>query len=397
MSFIKAREFTLFAAALLAIIGMLESTRPALADDRIAAVERGLDLDDLMAKDQVPGISVAVIDNFKIAWAKGYGVTEKDGTLGVTPRTLFLAGSISKPVTAVGAMYLVEHGKLSLDADINTELKSWKVPDNDYTRQHSVTLGLLLDHTGGFTGGEFFPGYTVSEALPSLRQILDGLPPANNDPMRVGYVPGSKWQYSGDGYLVIQQLMTDTTGESFPQLMRELVFDKLGMHDTTFEEPLPAARVPSAAAGTLMNGKPVPGRWHVTPEMAAGGLWSTPTDLAKLAIEIALSERGKSNQILSRESTDQMLRPHWTKDVINILGTSQNPDAMGMGFFVGDGHRFGHIGGNVGYQAMLLMFGDTGKGAVIMTNSDIGLQVGDVLLDKIAKVYGWDYTAPPPP
>jgi CubicO group peptidase (beta-lactamase class C family) len=213
----------------------------------------------------------------------------------------------------------------------------------------------------------------------------------------VGYVPGSKWQYSGDGFLIIQRLMTDATGESFPQLMRDIVFDKIGMRDTTYEEPLPSAYVSSATAKTLMSGEPVPGKWHVTPEMAAGGLWSTPTDLAKLAIEIALSERGKSDRLLSAKMTDQMLHAHWTKGVLNIFGTPQDPDAMGWGFFVGNGHRFGHIGGNVGYQATLVMFGDSGKGAVIMTNSDIGLHVGNELLDKIAQVYGWNYTAPPPP
>lgn len=360
-------------------------------------VEKGLNLDQLMKKNQIPGISVAVIENFKIACAKGFGVTQKDGNTPVLPTTLFLAGSISKPVAAVGALCLVQKGKLSLDEDVNLKLRRWKVLDNEYTAQHKVTLGLLLDHTGGFTGGDFFPGYAPGEPIPALPQILDGQPPATNAPMRVGFVPGTRWQYSGDGYLVIQQLVTDASGKPFPEFMRIAVFDKLGMRDTTYEEPLPAARAASAASGVLRDGSAVKGRWHVTPEMAAGGLWSTPSDLAKLAIELALSIQGRSSHVLSQAMTRSMLTAHFRNGVVNILGTKDDPDGAGYGFFVGKNGRFGHIGGNVGYQATLVMFGETGNGVVIMTNSDIGLTAGNVLLDKIAQVYGWNYVAPPPP
>jgi CubicO group peptidase (beta-lactamase class C family) len=218
---------------------------------------------------------------------------------------------------------------------VNSKLTSWKVPDNDYTRQRKVTLGRLLSHTGGFTGGDFFPGYSAGKALPSLVQILNGVPPATNAPIRVGFEPGTQWHYAGDGYLVIQQLVTDISGQSFPEFMRTTVFEKLGMNDSTFEEPRPATRSAAAAAGTLMNGNAVSGGWHVNPEMAAGGLWSTPTDLAALAIELALSMRGKANHVLTRSTARDMLSPNWKDGVINILGTSQDPDQMGLGWFVG--------------------------------------------------------------
>jgi CubicO group peptidase (beta-lactamase class C family) len=383
----------LFSAALLTSAASQAAEPPA---SRIAEVERSLDLAQLMRQHGVPGISVAVIDHFKLVWAKGYGVTEKNGTNPVTPRTLFLAGSISKPVTALGALALVDEGKLDLDRDVNDVLKIWHVAENENTARHKVTLALILDHTAGFTGGDFYAGYAPGQPFPTLPQILDGQKPATNDPVRVSFLPGSKWHYSGDGYLVAQQLMMDATGKPFPALMRELVFDRLDMIDTTFEQPLGADRAGLAAAGTLMNGDAVNGKWHVQPEMAAGGLWTTPSDLAKLAIEVALETAGKSNRILSQRLAREMIAPHWDEDVINILGTPASPDRMGYGFFVGDGHRFGHIGGNVGYQASLVMFADSGNGAVIMTNSDIGLQAGNALLDAIAKAYGWNYTAPPP-
>ena len=365
---------------------------------RLEGAERALDINGLMRQQKLPGMSLAVIENFRIVCAKGYGVTVNGGKTPVIPTTLFLAGSISKPVAAVGALYLVQQGKLTLDEDVNRRLTSWKVPDNTYTHRRNVTLRLLLGHTSGFTGGDFFPGYAVGEPLPTLAQILDGLPPATNPPMRVGFEPGTQWHYSGDGYVVVQQLMTDVSGQSFPDFIRTAVFEKLGMHDSTYEEPLPPGRAASAASGTLMDGKVVQGGWHVNPEMAAGGLWSTPTDLAKLAIELALSIHGKANHLLTQDTTRNLLTPQWKEGVINILGTKQDPDQMGLGFFIGSQKgRFGHIGGNVGYQATLVMFADTGDGVVIMTNSDVGLATGNALLNRIAEVYGWNYVAPPAP
>ena len=361
-------------------------------------VERGLDLPRRMREHRVPGIGMAVIEDNRIVFARGYGVTEAGGGARVTPATLFLAGSISKPVSAVGALSLVEKGRLSRDEDVNLKLKWWKVPDNAFTEKHEVTLGLILSHTAGFTGGDFFPGYAASDAVPSLVQILEGRSPANNDPIRVGFVPGSKWHYSGDGYLVAQQLMVDVTGETFLAFMRSAVFDRLGMHDSTFEQPLPGGPPARKGSGTLASGDPVRGGWHVTPEMAAGGLWSTPSDLARLAIELSLPARGRANHILSQAMTRDMLAPHGESGVINVLGSTEDPDRMGYGFFVGrDRGRFGHIGGNVGYQATLVMLAETGDGVVIMTNSDVGLLVGNLLVDRIAEVHGWTYVAPPPP
>ena len=376
------------------------STNPGYsgAQADIRTIESGLDLEGQMREHGVPGINAAVVRNYQIAWAKGYGVTELAGAHAVTPQTLFLAGSISKPVTAVGALALVGEGRLSLEGDVNDQLRSWRIPQHEHELQ-KVTLAQLLDHTAGFTGGDFFPGYAVGEPVPTLHQILDGQSPARNSAVRLGLAPGSEWHYSGDGYLVVQQLMMDATGEPFPALMRRLVFDKLAMHNSTFEQPLPADRAPLAARGTLMSGSPVQGGWHINPEMAAGGLWSTPTDLATLAIEIARTFRGiGTRRVISQRLAIEMLAPHVRNGVINILGTAGDPDAMGYGFFVGERlHRFGHIGGNVGYQATLVFFADTGDGAVIMTNSDIGLRAGNALLNAIANHYNWNYAAPPPP
>jgi CubicO group peptidase (beta-lactamase class C family) len=198
-------------------------------------------LEKLMELYRIPGLSVAVIDDFKIAWARGYGVVEAGARTRVTPRTLFQAGSVSKPVAAVGALHLVQQGKLSLDEDVNRRLLSWKIPENEFTRENKVTLRRILSHTAGLTV-HGFNGYRTDEPIPTLAQILDGEKPANNLPVRVDFVPGTKWRYSGGGILVAQKLMIDIVGMPFPELMHTIVLSKIGMEDSTFEQPLPKTR-----------------------------------------------------------------------------------------------------------------------------------------------------------
>lgn len=359
-------------------------------------VSSKLNVQELMEAYKVPGLSFVIINDFKIASAQAFGITEAGGTTPVTTRTLFQAGSVSKPVAAIGALNLVEHGKLSLDDDVNRKLKSWKVPENEFTKEQKVTLRRIMSHSGGLTV-HGFPGYAVGEPLPSLTQILNGEKPANTPPVRVDFVPGTRWRYSGGAVLIEQQLMIDVSGKPFPQLMREIVFDKIGMNDSTYEQPLSPSRAAAAATGTYADGTAVAGRWHIYPEMAAAGLWTTPSDLAKLAIEIALSRKGKSNRVLSERMAAEMLKPQMPRVEEIALGNEQHRDRMGLGFFLGDEVRpdlFGHIGDDEGFQAMLMMFGDSGQGAVIMANSQHGIMLGDFLCEQIAKEYGWKNYVP---
>jgi len=342
-----------------------------------------LDLQKLMQLYNVPGLSIAVIDNFQIVWSKAYGVIESGSNTPVTPRTLFQAGSISKPVAAAGALYLVEKGKLSLDENVNQKLKTWKVPENEFTKNEKVTLRRLMSHTAGLTI-HGFPGYDVNAPMPTLVQIFNGEKPANTAPVRVDLVPGTLERYSGGGVTIEQQLMMDVTGKPFPALMRELVLDKVGMTDSSYEQPLPPARAAMTASGTYMDGKAVHGRWHIYPEMAAAGLWTTPTDLGKFAIEIALSKQGKSNRVLSEQMTRQMLTPVLNEAGLGLFMDHDNPG------------QFGHNGADEGFQAILTMNAESGKGVAIMANSDNGINVGNFLLRSVAKEYGWNYKGSEP-
>ena len=190
---------------------------------------------------KVPGLSVALINNNAIEWARGYGVLEVEGTRPISTETLFQAAPISKPVSAMAALHFVQEGKLSLDEDINAKLKAWKIPDNEYTKKEKVTLRRLLSHNAGLTV-HGFPGYAADEPVPTLLNVLDRKSPANSSPISVDMTPGSKLRYSGGGYCVLQQLLVDVRSKPFPEIMEQTVLSELSMKHSTYRQPLPESK-----------------------------------------------------------------------------------------------------------------------------------------------------------
>jgi CubicO group peptidase (beta-lactamase class C family) len=351
-----------------------------------------LTLREMMDLFRVPGFSVAVIEDHRIAWSAGFGVVAPGSTTPVTPDTLFQAASISKPVTALGALWLVERGRLALDADVNTVLKGWKVPENALTATQKVTLRRLLSHNAG-TSVHGFAGYPRGAPLPTIPQMLDGVAPANNAPVRVIAQPGSACIYSGGGTIIASLLMREASGEPFEAFMAERVLGPAGMRSSSFVQALPPALAARAATGTRADGKAVPGKWHVYPELAPDGLWTTAEDLARLAIEVSLSRAGKANHILSQAMTREMLTPHCREAPGDTGG-------MGLGFGVGyGGHpgQFRHTGGNDGFQSLLFMDADKGWGIALLGNSDAFHLIYPQLLRTIAAAKGWQHPARPLP
>ena len=311
----------------------------------------------LMTQRNVRGLSLAIIKDGRIALARAYGVVDDVTNAPVTSSTLFLAGSISKPVSAIGALHLVEAGTLSLDDDVNAKLATWKVPENRFTVNEKVTLRRLLSHRAGLTV-HGFPGYDVSDRMPTLVQVLNGAPPANTAPIRVDTTPGAIQRYSGGGFTVVQQLMIDVTGQSFAQFMQRSVLAPIGMTSSSFEQPLPAPRATLAASGYFADGTPVRGRWHAYPELAAAGLWTTPTDLAKFAIEIQETLAGRGHGVVSAA----MAREYLTGGKGDGLGVNVE-DISGT-------VRFNHGGRDAGFDALLEAGAVSGDGFVIMINAN---------------------------
>jgi len=357
-------------------------------DEKIAAVENGLLPVNVFKGDQpwtlkermehygVPGVGIAVIHDSKVAWFKTYGLADRETGELAKNSTLFQAGSVSKPVAAFGALQMVEAGELSLDGDVNASLKSWKLPQNEFTADTSVTLKQLLSHTGGLTV-HGFRGYAVGEEVPSVVQVLDGSGPANSAPVRVDKAPGEGYRYSGGGYTIFQLMITDASGQPFETLMDELLIKPTGMTQSTFQQPLPPALLKHAAAGVLPDGTAVEGKRHTYPEMAAAGLWTTAGDLALFTIEMQSALKGES-KLMSKDIAQTMTTP------------VDNGYALGWGTRkVGESGYFSHGGWDEGFCAQLTAHLDDGYGVVIMINSNHPQFMNEVV-QAVGHAYDWD-------
>lgn len=363
-------------------------------EDNIKRVETGLiqpvylegdstwNIEARMKHYHVPGVSIAVINNGKIEWVKSYGVMDEETKEPVTRETLFQAGSISKPVAAYAALKMVEEGKLDLNENVNTYLTTWKLPDNEFTKDKKVALKHLLSHTGGLTV-HGFPGYSPDLPVPTTVQVLDGLPPANTPPVRVDKVPEESFRYSGGGYTIMQQMLVDIEGKPFPQILKEKVLGPLGMNNSTYDQPLQSAQLVKAATGYLPDGTMTKGKRHTYPEMAAAGLWTTAEDLARFALNIQKTIQGDSGKVLSKAMIEKMLTPFVA-------------DFIGLGLFFDkteDDIYFGHGGWDEGFSSEMVAHKTKGYGVVVLTNSNHPEFISEVIR-SVARTYAWSNFVP---
>ncbi len=396
----KKYLFFLLVIAVLGILSINAQTRkyPADVEERIRLVENSLagwvhtgendtwTLTDRMKKYNINGLSIAVIHNYQIEWAKGYGFADVSEKRPVTEKTLFQAASISKSVNSLGVLKLAQEKRLDLNSDINKYLKSWKFPYDEKSNNKFITLTNLLSHTGGLTVSGF-PGYAKGEVLPSLPQILDGQKPANTGPVRSSIEPGKSFIYSGGGITVSQMIIMDITNQPYDVFMKANVLDPLGMTSSSFTQPSPASREKLLATGYRVDGTEVEGKYHIYPEQAAAGLWTNPTDLCRSFIETQLSYIGESAKVLTPEMTRLRLT--------TVL------DDAALGLFVnsrvtGSFKYFNHNGGNEGFCCTAIGCLNAGEGVVIMTNTDHNNgAILEEIANSVATVYKWkDYYLP---
>jgi len=375
--------------AICAVAAQTQSPAPAPAQGPVFAPGpvSAAEIDALRKQFNVPGVSVAVIKDFKIEWARGYGVMDAATNAPVTTDTLFQAASISKTIAAMASMKAVQNGRFALDQDVNTILKSWKLPGGEYTKEQSVTPRSLMSHTSGTGDGFGFPGYNPDAPLPTLPQILDGQAPSNLRSVRLERPPLTGFKYSG-GAVIIQQLaLMDAVGRPFADIARDWVLAPIGMANSTYEQPLPAARQKQAALAHNRTGARMDAPWHVYPEQAAAGLWTTPTDLAMFLIEVQKTLAGQSTRVLTRASMLEMVTP-----------VGVGPFAVGFQVTKqGEGWYFGHGGSNWGFQCNMIAHRIKGYGLVVMTNGDNGGPLMQALMRGIQQAYKWDVYDQPIP
>lgn len=360
----------------------------AAIEDRIKKVEKSLGgniriegdplwtLQDRMRELQLPSISIAVISNGKLEWARAYGYADLESKTPATVKTLYQAASISKSLNAIAALRLVQERKIDLNADINQYLKSWKFPYDSLSGGKKISLGNLLSHTAGLTI-HGFPGYGSTDKLPTVQQVLDGLPPANTKAVRSAFPPQTKVQYSGGGTTISQLIISDVSGMTYTDYVWTRLLQPMGMLSSTYAQPPSAKHVPQLSTAYQGDGKPVPGKFHVYPEQAAAGLWTNPTDLSAYIIETINAYNGRSAKVLNQEMTKIRLTA-WMGDA-------------GLGVFLmkkGGSDYFQHGGANEGFRCQYIGDLTTGNGVVVMVNSDNGGIMNEIIA-AVATVYDW--------
>ncbi len=375
---------------------------PRTAAERKRLVENGLlthvpvkgfapwTLADRMRHHRVPGVSIAVIRNYKIDWMQGYGLADTTTRRPVTNETMFSCGSVSKLVAAMAAMTLVDKGKMALDTPINTYLTSWTLGENDFTRQTPVTLAMLLSHRGGTSQSSYF-GFTPNKKpLPTVLEILSGAPVAESRRVVVNSEPGKQFSYSGGGTLVAQQAVMDVAGQDYTTFTDNVLFRKLGLTRTTFAQPLPKQFEPYAAWAYSENGwfKGMP---YVYPQQAVAGLYSNAEGIARLLIDLQNSLRGTGG-ILSQQAARQMVTPRAS------ISNGYYKEEIGLGPFLfqradntrKEGVYFEHMGLNAGFVSYAISSVVGGNGVVILMNANNGAgELGKEIRRAVAKVYGW--------
>jgi CubicO group peptidase (beta-lactamase class C family) len=333
---------------------------------------------------KVPGVSISVINDNQIEWSKAYGTMDKNTGAPVTTETIFEAASTSKFITAVMVLHFVQKGLIELDTNVNDYLKSWQVPENEFTINEKVTLRRLLTHQAGMPTTNF--GHDENAGYPTLLNVLNGESPALNKPAVPELVPGTKWQYSNVAYDVIQLLLEEGSGKPFQQIAEEIIFTPLGMDNSTFVYPLDSERKNREAMPHDADGISREPEMHLT-ALAHGGLTTTPTDLAKFTNEIMLSYRGKPETILSQEMTKQLFNKEFDLDP----GMFGIPLSEGLGVFLtGEGRDllFMHPGSNLpGLNCWLIGWPERGTAAVVMTNG----AKGEVLAMEIISAINLEY------
>lgn len=389
------RKLSIIAAAL--ALTLLVRVLPAQdAASLVARVERGvpsdtglggLSIEALLKRLNVPGVSIAVIRDFNILWAKGYGVADVETGKPVDTNTAFQAASISKPIAAMAAVKMSQDGKLDLDGDINAVLKSWKVPASDLNKAQPVTPRSLMSHTSGTDDGFGFPGYDPSGPMPTPVQVINGEKPSNVGVVKFGRAPYVAAKYSGGATTIMQVALTDLGGTPFHEFMQSTILGPLGMTGSSYQQPPNPAWDARLSRAHGVDGKRRNAPYHTYPEQQAAGLWTTPTDLAKAMIEVQKAMREGKGTVLTRQGAREMLTP-----------VGAGPFAVGFQIAQrGEGWYFMHGGSNWGFRCDLISHFRKGYGVVVMTNGDNGGLVIRELESRVAAAYQWDMLDKPLP
>jgi CubicO group peptidase (beta-lactamase class C family) len=285
----------------------------------------------------------------------------------VDANTVFQTASLSKWITAWGVMVLVEQGKLDLDAPVGTYLRRWRLPESEFDNDH-VTARRLLSHTAGLTDGLGYAGFKPGARVQSLEESLTApadVSPGASGVIRVGYEPGTRWEYSGGGYALLQLLIEELSGEPFEAFMERSIFRQLGMEHSSYRWAPGDGR--TLAASYDVDSRPA--TYYRFAAVAPTSLYTSVSDLARF-IEAHLP--GKAGEpigrgVLAPATIHEMQRPHASKFGQDIWG-------LGTMLYAGNGTGgfiVGHDGNNEPAINTAARFNPaTGNGIVILETGE---------------------------
>lgn len=316
----------------------------------------------LLRKYKVPAVSFATFDRDGIVLCAAHGRRQVESAK-VTIETRFQAASLSKTVNALCVLSLVRDGRFSLDDPVNRRLSGWRLTGKD---AENVTIRMLLSHTGG-TAVAGFPGYQRDDVIPRLDEVLDGVKPANTQRIEV-INPVGKYHYSGGGVVVLQKLITDIEAAPYEETVARRVLEPLGMSNSSMRQPLQSIKG-KLASGHTIDGDVIRMDYFIYPEMAAAGLWSTPSDLARMLMAMLDSAEGKGGALLPKNLAREMVMP-------------VRADA-GLGVFINRKGLVHHDGANWGFRAVYFVDPGTRRGKIVMANGQRGDMVYNDLLKRL--------------
>ncbi|MCY1691488.1 serine hydrolase [Exiguobacterium sp. SL14] len=336
---------------------------------------KNINIEERMHHYHVNGLTLVMFENGEIKGIENYGLLEVNGKRKVNDTTLFSACSVSKFLTGMIVMKLLEEGHLDLDENVNERLVTWKVPENGYTKNKKVTLRNLLSHQSGIKDPE--DGFFILHSdtgIPSMIELLEGKSHYCKVPIEVQYEPESEFHYSDAGYCVIQQLIEDVTKKQFHQVANEFIFEPLNMKNSQLSTTLSEFDRDNVSCGHEKNGELADGKYPIYPYPSSSGLWTTSLDLVALVLELMNAVKGKSKLGISKCSAKEMITPQrgksWT----------------GLGVFLEDSEKeleISSLGWGVGFQCMIVAYPNIEKGAVIMTNAELGVHQLDGIIGEI--------------
>ncbi|KON67802.1 penicillin-binding protein [Peribacillus butanolivorans] len=338
---------------------------------------KNINIEERMKHYNVQGLSITLLEGGEINGTENYGILEVESNRKTNEDSIISACSISKFLTGILAMKLVQDGLLDLGDDVNESLVSWKVPENDFTKNKKVTLRNLLSHQSGIKDPEgSFPELNSKIGVPSMVKLLEGKTPYCKTPIDVKCEPESEFHYSDAGFCIIQQLIEDVTEKPFHQVMNEQIFEPVGMANSQFNTTMLEVDRQNFSCGHNKNGELVDGKYPIYPYPAASGLWTTSLNLAELVRELMNAVKGESKVGISESLATEMITPQrgksWT----------------GLGVFLESSEKeleITSLGWGVGFQCMMVAFPYLEKGAVIMTNAELGVHQMEGIIGEIYK------------